>query len=231
MGLLELANGGTLFLDEIGDIPLHAQVKLLRALEEQEILRVGAVSPVKVDFRLITATNRDLNAMVGEGTFREDLCYRINALRIYMPPLCERGDDILLLARHILSKIGYLDIDFTEKAARAMSVYEWPGNVRQLFNALVHASIHCTDKVIDIKDLPNELVSKNVIPDSPSPVTAHGRSLSDYMESQEANYLLSVLQKNNGNVSKTAQELGITRVTLYGKFKRYGIRRSSSGRT
>ena len=77
-----------------------------------------------------------------------------------MPPLCERGDDILLLARHILSKIGYLDIDFTEKAARAMSVYEWPGNVRQLFNALVHASIHCTDKVIDIKDLPNELVSK-----------------------------------------------------------------------
>ena len=205
MGLLELANGGTLFLDEIGDIPLHAQVKLLRALEEQEILRVGAVSPVKVDFRLITATNRDLNAMVGEGT--------------------------LLLARHILSKIGYLDIDFTEKAARAMSVYEWPGNVRQLFNALVHASIHCTDKVIDIKDLPNELVSKNVIPDSPSPVTAHGRSLSDYMESQEANYLLSVLQKNNGNVSKTAQELGITRVTLYGKFKRYGIRRSSSGRT
>ena len=221
----------TLFLDEIGDIPLHAQVKLLRALEEQEILRVGAVSPVKVDFRLITATNRDLNAMVGEGTFREDLYYRINALRIYMPPLCERGDDILLLARHILSKIGYLDIDFTEKAARAMSVYEWPGNVRQLFNALVHASIHCTDKVIDIKDLPNELVSKNVIPDSPSPVTAHGRSLSDYMESQEANYLLSVLQKNNGNVSKTAQELGITRVTLYGKFKRYGIRRSSSGRT
>ena len=121
MGLLELANGGTLFLDEIGDIPLHAQVKLLRALEEQEILRVGAVSPVKVDFRLITATNRDLNAMVGEGTFREDLYYRINALRIYMPPLCERGDDILLLARHILSKIGYLDIDFTEKAARAMS--------------------------------------------------------------------------------------------------------------
>lgn len=231
MGLLELANGGTLFLDEIGDIPLHAQVKLLRALEEQEILRVGAVSPVKVDFRLITATNRDLNAMVGEGSFREDLYYRINALRIYMPPLCERGDDILLLARHILSKIGYLDIDFTEKAARAMSVYEWPGNVRQLFNALVHASIHCTDKVIDIKDLPNELVSKNVIPDSPSPVTAHGRSLSDYMESQEANYLLSVLQKNNGNVSKTAQELGITRVTLYGKFKRYGIRRSSSGRT
>ena len=168
---------------------------------------------------------------MGEGTFREDLYYRINALRIYMPPLCERGDDILLLARHILSKIGYLDIDFTEKAARAMSVYEWPGNVRQLFNALVHASIHCTDKVIDIKDLPNELVSKNVIPDSPSPVTAHGRSLSDYMESQEANYLLSVLQKNNGNVSKTAQELGITRVTLYGKFKRYGIRRSSSGRT
>ena len=106
MGLLELANGGTLFLDEIGDIPLHAQVKLLRALEEQEILRVGAVSPVKVDFRLITATNRDLNAMVGEGTFREDLYYRINALRIYMPPLCERGDDILLLSRHILSKIG-----------------------------------------------------------------------------------------------------------------------------
>ena len=89
------------------------------------------------------------------------------------------------------------------------------GQCAQLFNALVHASIHCTDKVIDIKDLPNELVSKNVIPDSPSPVTAHGRSLSDYMESQEANYLLSVLQKNNGNVSKTAQELGITRVTLY----------------
>lgn len=90
MGLLELANGGTLFLDEIGDIPLHAQVKLLRALEEQEILRVGAVSPVRADFRLITATNRDLNAMVEEGTFREDLYYRINTLRIYMPPLCER---------------------------------------------------------------------------------------------------------------------------------------------
>ena len=169
--------------------------------------------------------------MVEEGTFREDLYYRINTLRIYMPPLCERGNDILILARHILSRIGYPDIDFTGKAVQAMSAYEWPGNVRQLFNALVHASIHCTNKVIDIKDLPNELVSGNVIPDSPSPVTAHGRSLSDYMGSQEANYLLSVLQKNNGNVSRTARELGITRVTLYGKFKRYGIRKNSSGRT
>lgn len=228
MGLLECSNNGTLFLDEIGDIPLYTQVKLLRTLEEKEVMRVGSVTPVKINFRLVTATNRDLRDMVREGSFREDFYYRINALNIQTPPLCERGEDIMLLSRHILSKLGYGRMTFTAESTRLMLAYTWPGNVRQLFNALVHASIHCTNDCIDIIHLPGELRQKSPVLAETSPAVSGENSLSDYIGSQEASYLLSVLRKNNGNVSTTAKELGISRVALYGKFRKYGIQRGES---
>lgn len=221
IGLFELADGGTLFLDEIGDMPAYSQVKLLRILEEKKVTRIGAVTPRQVDFRLITATNRDLLRMVAEGTFREDLYYRINMLNIRLPALCERAEDILPLSRHILSTIGYAGLDFTPAASAAMRSYAWPGNVRQLFNSLVRASIHAANKVIDLSDLPAEI--PDCLTREEKKEARRSRSLTDYMASQEAGYITSRLIENRGNISLTAQELGVSRVTLYGKLKKYGI--------
>ncbi len=226
MGLFELADGGTLFLDEIGDMPLYSQVKLLRILEEKKVTRIGAVTPRQVDFRLITATNRDLVRMVAEETFREDLYYRINMLNIRLPALCERAEDILPLARHILSTIGYPGLDFTPAASAAMRAYGWPGNVRQLFNSLVRASIHAAGKAIDLTDLPAEIPDRAAGEGNAKEAgkeARRSRRLTDYMASQEAGYITSRLIENRGNISLTAQELGVSRVTLYGKLKKYGI--------
>ena len=226
MGLFELADGGTLFLDEIGDMPLYSQVKLLRILEEKKVTRIGAVTPRQVDFRLITATNRDLVRMVAEETFREDLYYRINMLNIRLPALCERAEDILPLARHILSTIGYRGLDFPPAAWAAMRAYGWPGNVRQLFNSLVRASIHAAGKAIDLTDLPAEIPDRAAGEGNAKEAgkeARRSRRLTDYMASQEAGYITSRLIENRGNISLTAQELGVSRVTLYGKLKKYGI--------
>lgn len=210
MGLFELADGGTLFLDEIGDMPLYSQVKLLRILEEKKVTRIGAVTPRQVDFRLITATNRDLVRMVAEETFREDLYYRINMLNIRLPALCERAEDILPLARHILSTIGYPGLDFTPAASAAMRAYGWPGNVRQLFNSLVRASIHDAGKGIDLTDLPAEIPDRDAGEGNAKEAgkeARRSRRLTDYMASQEAGYITSRLIENKGNISLTAQEL------------------------
>ncbi len=221
IGQVELAHNGTLFLDEIGDMPLHAQVKLLRVIEEKQITRLGAVAAKKVDFRLITATNRDIKSMVAQGTFREDLYYRVSTLGIVLPPLSERIDDIIPISRHILSRIGCSCADFTERAMRAMQAYPWPGNVRQLFNSLVHASIHCERNLIDVADLPGEVVEEAKREErnrAPKP-----RTLSNFLDGQEAEFLADVLQESRGNVSAAARTLGVSRVTLYGKLKKHGL--------
>lgn len=222
VGQMELANGGTLFLDEIGDIPLHAQVKLLRVLEEKRITRLGDVTGREVDFRLITATNRDLQDMIRQESFREDLYYRISTLTIRLPPLRARTEDILPLARQILSKIGCATADFTDEAVRALEAYSWPGNVRQLFNSLVHATLHQKGDRIDAADLPAEIMGGGRIPDRHSPRQRH-HTLAAWLNAQEAGFLAAALQENQGNVTATARQLGISRVTLYAKLKKYGI--------
>ena len=227
IGQIELANTGTLFLDEIGDIPLHAQVKLLRVLEEKRITRLGDVSGREVDFRLITATNRDLQDMISQGNFREDLYYRINTLTIRLPPLRARPEDILPLARHILSKIGCPTANFTDEAVRVMEAYAWPGNVRQLFNTLVHATLHQSGERIDARDLPHEVTGGVQIPERHSPPQRH-HDLAAWLSAQEAGFLTAALQENQGNVTLTARQLDISRVTLYAKLKKYGIRHSDA---
>ena len=222
IGQMELANGGTLFLDEIGDIPLHAQVKLLRVLEEKRITRLGDVSGREVDFRLITTTNRDLQDMISQESFREDLYYRINTLTIRLPPLRARTEDILPLARQILSKIGCATADFTDQAVRALEAYSWPGNVRQLFNSLVHATLHQSGGRIDAGDLPAEVTGNVRMPERHSPPQRH-HDLAAWLSAQEAGFLTAALQENQGNVTATARQLGISRVTLYAKLKKYGI--------
>ena len=156
--------------------------------------------------------------MVKQGAFREDLYYRICALTIHLPPLAERKEDILLIANHILGQIGYSHIGFTPRAIQAMKRYSWPGNVRQLFNVLVHASLHCQANLIDIQDLPGELVQA---PASLS--TDDDLPLADYLARQEELFLRKAFQRHGGNVSAMARQLGISRVTLYNKFKKYHL--------
>lgn len=223
VGQMELANAGTLFLDEIGDIPLHAQVKLLRVLEEKRIVRLGDISGRAVDFRLITATNRDLQEMIAQGAFREDLYYRISTLAIRLPPLCARTEDILPLARHILSKIGCTASDFTEQAVKTLEAYAWPGNVRQLFNALVHAALHQNGDCIDVGDLPSDIRGGGQTSERPLFSQQRNQSLAAWLGSQEACFLATALRENMGNITSTARQLGISRVTLYTKLKKYRI--------
>ena len=220
-GLIELANGGTLFLDEVGDMPLFAQVKLLRVLEEKSLTRVGAVKKVHVDFRLITATNRNLEQMVAEGTFREDLWYRINALTILLPPLAERGDDIEAITRHILAKINFHGT-ISQAALEALRRYEWPGNVRQLSNSLAFAALHCDGDGIELKDLPMQVAHGRPGPDS-RPAAASLPSLSEFLQREEKQFLQNAIQQHSGNLSGVAKALGISRVTLYNKLKSYDI--------
>lgn len=223
IGKIELADKGTLFLDEIGDIPLHAQIKLLRVLEDHCITRVGGVEEHEVDFRLITATNKNLSDLVKEGLFREDLWYRINTLRISLPPLSARVDDIMLIAYHILSRINHGEKKITQRAQKILQTYSWPGNVRQLHNVLVHAAIHCKDDSIDFTDLPEEITIVHQ-PMNTKSVSMDTQTLSGYLESQEEIFLQNILQKKHGNMTATAEFLAISRMTLYNKLKKYGIR-------
>lgn len=218
-GQIEMAAHGTLFLDEIGDMPLHAQVKLLRVLEEKTVYRVGSVKANHVDFRLVSATNRDLGTMVQQGLFREDLYYRLCALSISLPPLCHRAEDIIPISYHMLSQMGYGHIDITKDAAQAMEAYAWPGNVRQLYNVLAHAVLHCRGKVINLENLPAEFRQ------GPNELQAGNDdcSLAEYMTRHEEAFLRHAWKQHGGNVVNMAKALGVSRVTLYNKFKKYNM--------
>jgi len=213
-GRFELANKGTLFLDEIGEISANVQVHLLRVLEEKEFTRVGGTEPIKVDVRLVTATNRDLRKAVEQGGFREDLYYRINVVTIELPPLRERKEDIPLLANHFLSQFAQenqKDITgFSPEATQLLLNYEWPGNVRELENAIERAVILAKDNMITAAEL---------APEDLAPPGAPGKDLREV----ERDHILNVLARTGGNYSQAARILGITRMTLYNKAKAYGI--------
>ena len=221
IGQIELADKGTLFLDEIGEMPPEIQAKLLRVLESRSVCRVGSVNARNVDFRLVAATNRNISAMLSAGSFREDLYYRINTFVLEIPPLCERADDILPIARYVLSRMGLEHLAFAPEAEAAMLAFSWPGNVRQLHNAVVHAATMRHGDMIQVDDFPPDTLPSA---DLPMRAVAAG-DLSDIMADTEAVVIRKVLAEQGGNVSRTARTLHIARATLYEKLRKYGISR------
>ena len=221
IGQIELADTGTLFLDEIGEMPPEIQAKLLRVLESRSICRVGSVNARHVDFRLVAATNRNLSAMLSTGSFREDLYYRINTFVLEIPPLRDRPDDILPIARYVLSRMGLEHLRFSPEAEAAMRAFSWPGNVRQLHNAVVHAATMRHGDLIEAGDFPPD-----TLPGASLPLRAvTAGDLSDIMADAEAVIIRKALTEQGGNVSRTARSLRISRATLYEKLRKYGISR------
>ena len=221
IGQIELADKGTLFLDEIGEMPPEIQAKLLRVLESRSICRVGSVNARNVDFRLVAATNRNISAMLSAGSFREDLYYRINTFVLEIPPLRDRADDILPIARYVLSRMGLEHLTFSPEAEAAMLAFSWPGNVRQLHNAVVHAATMRHGDLIEVDDFPPD-----TLPSADLPLrTVAAGDLSDIMADTEAVVIRKVLAEQGGNVSRTARTLHIARATLSEKLRKYGISR------
>ena len=212
-GRFEHADGGTLFLDEIGELPLALQVKLLRVLQDREFERVGGDKTLRVDVRLVAATNRDLEAMVAEGTFRSDLFYRLNVVSLTVPPLRERIDDIAVLAAHFLRKFTAehgREIDgFDDHALAVMQRYAWPGNVRELSNAVERAVVMSSGSTIFAEDLPLPVVAAS----RAAPEVA-ARTLKALLREFEAGVIRQALDRNQDNRSRTANELGISRRAL-----------------
>jgi DNA-binding NtrC family response regulator len=217
-GRIEMADRGTLFLDEVGDISLKTQVDLLRFIQEREFRRLGGKQAIKVDIRIIAATNKNLEEMIAKEEFRDDLFYRLNVISIHVPPLRDRKEDIPILAEHFLEKFS-LDTGkkvegFSEQVMKMFMAYDWPGNIRQLENTVEHALVVANEPKISIKDLPPYVVA---VKEAQPGEMYH--SLADL----EKRHIIAVLEKNRWNVKKSAQILGINRVTLYNKIKKYGI--------
>lgn len=220
-GRIETANKGTLFLDEIGEVPMPLQVKLLRFLQEQQMERVGGRKPIQVDTRVIAATNADLARGMNEGAFREDLYYRLAVVVLRLPPLRERGGDVLFLARAFLKRLAMNNskgsMQFDRLAQRAIEEYHWPGNVRELENRVKRAVIMAEGKRVTAADLELEEFGGN-----------GGRNLKEARETVEREMVEHALRKHAGKISPAAEELGVSRPTLYELMARLGIKRSES---
>jgi transcriptional regulator with PAS, ATPase and Fis domain len=216
VGFFEAAAGGTILLDEIGDIPLNTQTRILRALEQKEIIRIGETKPRQIDVRILAATHKDLDAEVKNGNFRLDLLYRIRVARVQLPALRERSEDIPWLVQSFIEKTrastgkGVENID--EGAMRALMDYEWPGNVRELKNAISYAAIHCKETHIRLTDLPPEIRTSLAGGDTPKRATQH--SVED-----EKERILKALEMSGGQRGEAAKLLGIGRATLYRRMK------------
>ena len=220
-GRFERAEGGTLFLDEIGDISLSVQVKLLRVLQEKKYERVGGSDTLQADVRIIAATHRNLEEMIQEGTFREDLFYRLSVFPVELPPLRNRKEDIPVLARSFLAKFGQGKVVLGKRAEKALCSYSWPGNVRELENLMERATILCTEGEVGLEHLP--------------PGLSHGLSAQmvggDFqlpeeglvMDELEKSLILQALERANGNKSSAAGLLGLTRRQLYTRLEKYGL--------
>ncbi|MFC1885252.1 sigma-54-dependent transcriptional regulator [Thermodesulfobacteriota bacterium] len=217
-GRLEMAHGGTLFLDEIGEISMRMQIDLLRILEDRVFYRVGGTQPHEADFRVIAATNRNLEDAIKAGSFREDLFYRLNVISFSMPPLRKRKDDIPLLAEHFMRRFSIETKKPIEKINRKaldeMMLYDWPGNVRELENAIERAVVVGKSRSIRLEDLPIF---------HPDYSSKKNNSLSEV----EKSHIATILNDNKWNISKSAAILGIDRSTLYNKVKRYRIQRQA----
>lgn len=221
-GLFEEADGGTIFLDEIGEINQETQVKLLRVLQEGEFMRVGGTEPIKVDVRVICATNRDLKKAVKEGRFREDLYYRLNVIQIQLPPLRERPGDIEDLVNHYVKQLGGPFKRVSAEAMAALVRYNWPGNVRDLRNMVERMVVLSLKEVLGVEDLPDEIkdYSPNI---ENNPVSPTDTSQPRTLEEMERRLVESTLVKCEGNKKKAADSMGISRSAFYEKLKKYGI--------
>jgi len=226
-GLFELADGGTVFLDEIGDMKLFLQSKILRVIENQSFMRVGGEREIKVDVRIIAATNKDLETLVREGLFRKDLYYRLKVMVVEMPYLRERGEDILLLSNLFIEEINReyaKNINgLTEDAKKLMVHYTWPGNVRELKNVIERAMILTDQTYITPKQLPFELQQKEGYPSKEMDLNPFEITEIMPLETLEKVYLSNVLKKMGGNKSKASKILGISRATLRAKVKKYHL--------
>ncbi|MDX9783243.1 MAG: sigma-54 dependent transcriptional regulator [Spirochaetia bacterium] len=231
-GLFESAQGGSLFLDEIAELPLHLQVKLLRVIQERKVQRLGSLKGTPVDLRLVAATNRDLEKEVKEGRFREDLYYRINVIRIQIPPLRERSEDIPLLAGAFLARVsgnmGRKSMELGDEAIRFLMSYDFPGNVRELENAIERACILSESDTLRARDfefLKGGKTSWNgrEQPQQSTAAASLAFGAGESLEALERKAILSALERNAYHREKTADELGITRRTLLNKIKAYGL--------
>jgi DNA-binding NtrC family response regulator len=215
-GRFEMADGGTLFLDEIGTLSPKTQIELLRVLESKEVTRIGASRPIKVDFRLVCATNQDLEQLVAEGKFRDDLYYRINVVTVHLPPLRERREDVPVLARHFLEKYALqMNRPFRDISPEAIDLlmrYPWPGNVRELANAVERALVVGKPPLVRPEDLPVSL--------APARETA---AVGDSLAEIEKAHIQAILERTAWNISRAARILDIDRVTLYNKIKKFEL--------
>ncbi|TNF29514.1 MAG: FHA domain-containing protein [Deltaproteobacteria bacterium] len=243
-GLFEVAQGGTIFLDELGELSLDLQPKLLRALEQREIRRVGSNKPIKIDVRVIAATNRNLAEEVKAGRFREDLFYRLTVVRLILPPLRERKEDLPLLTRHILSR-GNFNKDaegltrikgIGREALDAMMNYHWPGNVRELVNVVERACAYTDSEYVTLEDLPEQISGIGIVRRRPSPEALTSRdkiekaiekpfkeAKEEWVSSFERDYIVNLLKRNSFNISHAAREADIDRKYFRKLMKKYGV--------
>jgi two-component system nitrogen regulation response regulator NtrX len=227
LGRFELAHGGTLFLDEIGDLSAEAQAKLLRTLETGDLQRIGAEHSVRVDVRIVSATNRQLEAEVVEGNFREDLFFRLNVFPIHLPPLRERLQDLPALVSHLAERVRPRDgVTFTPAALDALGSYSWPGNVRELANLVERLSI-LSGPVVDAPAV-RQVLRPTPIP--PAAAAALGRPLNDALDEFEHGLIAAALAQSQGNVAEAARVLQTDRANLYRRMRRLGIDNSSGSR-
>lgn len=219
-GLFAAARGGTFFMDEVGEMPPSLQIKLLRVLQEREVIPVGATEAIPVDVRIIAATNRDLEEEVRRGHFRSDLFYRLNVIALELPPLRDRRDDLVLLIDNFLQELSSERSDapkaLSSEALDAVMVYDWPGNVRELQNALEHAVVLSRSEIIDPMSLPERITRRRK-----EPLVAERSSPNPSLDIVERAYIMWVLQSEGGNKTRAAEVLGIDPSTLYRKLSRY----------
>jgi two-component system NtrC family response regulator len=221
-GKFELADGGTLFLDEIGELRVDLQSKILRALQEKTVDRVGGSRPVPVDARVIAATNRDIERAVKDGKFREDIYYRLSVITLHMPPLRERKEDIPILAEHFLKKYNKSEpVTLSPDTLEALKAYGWPGNVRELENVIQRASVLRRGNEITRAELPDKLTKEERgVEDIILNLPEEGISL----EELEKSLIIKALEKHKGNQTRAAEYLGITRPTLIYRMEKYGLK-------
>jgi transcriptional regulator with GAF, ATPase, and Fis domain len=226
IGLTETADGGTLFLDEIGEMSMNIQAKLLRFLQEGEMYRIGGKHPIRVDVRVLSATNRDLENEVKAGRFREDLFYRLNTITLRVPPLRKRPEDVALLVKFFLEQSRYgssrlLTID--HKSMEALKAYAWPGNIRELQNTIEQLKILAEGPEIRLEDLPFNIRMAKSQANGATSSSSQAGAIAMTLEDLEKNHILQMLAYQHGNKTKTAKVLGITIKTLYNKLHRYGL--------
>ncbi len=219
-GKFELAQNGTIFLDEIGDMALNMQVKLLRVLQEREVERIGGSGPIRLDVRIVAATNQNLEEQIKLGKFRQDLYFRLNVIELKVTPLRARKEDIPILVHHLIRKITGENINVDPRVMTCLNSYDWPGNVRELQNVIEHACIMRDDNLIDVYALPQYLWSANDM-DAPRPKEMN-YNLKDMTEILEKDLIQKALRKYS-NKTEAIQKLGISRSSFYDKIKKYGI--------